>query len=706
MARNCGVTGCGMKGGLFNPFFQPENNSPYGLLSELLAQTGNSSTDIKLKLSYIGNPATKGNWNIASAYSAGELRAYPINSPIMWRVKTDQSVLAGENPPISNSKWELALGVDMIQNMGSGKWARTTLQRDEGEWIKMGPVELGTYAGTTFSYNPTIAPNYTGNGSTIISTSTTSISIPTTHPSSRTITIGTGLTIPNSTAIGSCTDSFSIPTTHPSTMTRTLPTGLTLSVGDTISFYGDANNFFVFVVARYNSGTGSCYGFSVAHVGTGSFSSWTLKTEKLRRVYRTANQTGQYMVVLVQTYNSGTGSLSFNTIKNVGTGTVSDWTLALVREANDPASAQTNNFNYLDVEAVGCWFVITATGSSFGHKCIKDNRGTGWRYIYASGPLINSPPADVVIDTYNASSVTNQLLTTFDNIEVGTHTFIAVSETSASGLSANTRAWVYASTNSANIQSLNQAYNYDTFTADFAVMGQGQSNGEFAFRFRENADAGDTLQWMPYHGQFTMSSTIVFTVNNVIVSHTSDFTTGLNPYALKYTAFTTLVLTQNGNINHPQAATSLGTYTSIHTFNASGADFICTFNWTVATFRSIGYANMLFLTKAFGKKIKFNETEAVYTAPQSSDPDVVINTNDLNPGSVLVHSDSTGSSGEANYAFANYSIDSLTWTSALINNYDATYNKLYPTTHSSSVISPGTTEIIRSKWYLGNRGST
>jgi hypothetical protein len=677
-----------------------------GLLSSLLSQSGNQSTDIMLKTAYVGPPAGKGNWNSASAYGQGEIRAYPIGSPIMWRIKTATTVSAGEDPPISNPKWELAIGVDMIQNMGNGKWARTTLHHDEGEWIKMGPMEIGTYAPSRFTYDPSLPPNYVGNGSLIISTSTTSLTIPTTHPTSRTITIGTGLTIPNSVSVGTCNTSFAIPTTHATPLDVVLSTGQSISPGDSITLYGDANNFVVCTVGRYFSGTGVAHLGSVAHVGSGTFSSWTVKKEKLRRIYRTANSGGQYMLGLVQSYDSGTGSFTFNTIKNTGTGTFTDVTVALIREPVDPTSSASLQVNVLDAETLGIWYVVTGTGTSFLHRGSKDNRGCGWRYMYADGPMINNPPADIIVDTYNATSQTAQSTVAFDDLDPGTHTFVAVSCPSPSGLSANTRAWVAASTNSANLQTLRQAYNYDLFTADFAIMGQGQSNGELAFNFRENSDAGDTPRWFPHHGSYTERNNITtFVVDGVTLPDSSDFLTDANPYLRKYQPFTTCSLTQSGDIVHPEGAVPMGTYESTHTFSKSGVDFTLDINWTTVPFIATGYVAMLFLYKEFAKKIKYQDG-AEYTTPQGANPDVNIDSADINKPSVLVYNDGTGVLGEPLYAFARYSGGTaIPVESAYINNYDANFVKLYPQTFSNDPLTAPLTQTINLKWYFGNRGS-
>lgn len=678
----------------------------YGTVSKLLAQIGNASTDIKIKLAYVGSTVGN-NWNAGVSYGASELKAYPSGSPIIWRVKMGEAVGPAENPPISNSKWELAIGVDVIQALGGGKYARTTLQRDGGEFIKMGPTEIGVPSTSKFLYNATLS-NFVGAGANanIGTAAASSISIPTSHPSARSITIGTGITgIANSSTIGTCTDSFVIPTTHVTMMTRNLPTGLSLSPGDTLVLYGDANNFIITAVARYYSATGIAYLASIQHCGSGTFSSWSLKKEQYRRIFRTSNS-AQHFHCLIQSYDSGTGLLAVNSVKNTGSATVSDWTLSIAKEVTDPTSSQMTQINGLDAEAVGYWFVVNGTGTGFEHMCTVDNRGTGFRYIYADGPLIANPPPDVIIDTYNATLISSSAKVIFDDISVGTHKFFAVSITSPSGLSSNTRTWAKASTNSSNVQTLNQYYNIDTFTRDFEVCGHGQSVGELAFRFRENADAGDGFSWLPFHGSFTETAIHTFIINNVTINVQNNFTTGLNPYALKYVPFVEFNLNQVGNMIHPQAVGNLGSYISTHIINKNGADFSGTFTWTVDTFRTVGYVNMLFLAKQFAKRIKFNKTSIIYNTPQGAEPDTIINTADLNPGSVLCYNDGSGILGENNYAFANYNAGtSLPWASAFINNYDSTYNKLYPVSNSNEIIPAGRVEVIKSKWYLGNRGN-
>jgi len=668
----------------------------FGLLSQLLNQPGNGSTDIKIKLGY-GYSASNTNWNPASTYNAGTIRTYPSDSPIAWKVKAGQSVGAGESPPISNSKWELAIAIEMIQNLGGGKYASMSVMEDEGFYRKLGPMNIGTYSLSSFSYNESIA-NY--DGLTISTTSASSITTPTAHPSARTFTVGTGLTLQQSATIGTCNDTFSIPTTHPTFMTRTLPTGLSLAPGQSVTFYGNANNFFVGVVCRYFPLTGEFYGFSTLHVGSGSFSSWTLKTEKLIQIFRTANPANIWFG-LIQTYDSGTGVMVANSVSNTGTGTFSGWTINQYKEPAAPLSAQSEFYT----GANAGWHVATVKGTQFAHRCTTDNRGTGFTYIYCSGPNISSPPANVTIDTYSVATLTDVQKVIFSDLLPGTHVILGVIIPSPTLASANTRPWIKASTNPANVPSFNQFYNFDLFTADFNALTSAFSIGEFAWRFRKEGEVGDTYEWMPYHGNDTMSVTAKsLVVDGVTIDETANFTSLINPYQLKYQSFETCVLTQVGDMIHYQEVGSLGTYNAVFTIDRLGIDYSASFNWTSAIRRTIGYTMMLFLPKAFAKKLKFGKTGNVYTP---AGIDLSIAPADLNPGSVLVYNDGTGVLGEANYALANYSGQTtMPWlTSSFIDNYDAEHIKLYPVTQEDALITAGTTEIVKGKWYIGNKGT-
>lgn len=683
------------------------NQGAFGLVSDLLRQAGNGGPG-KLKIGYVGDPATKGNWSVAASYGAGEMRAFPINSPIMWI--TNASVGAGEAPPISNSKWKRAVAPEMVQSLVGGKYGRMTMQRDEGEWIKAGTFDVGTYAVSSFAYDfddagTAIKLNYNA-GPVVNTTSADSITTPTSHPTSRTFTIGTGISasaLYDSVSIGTCSDNFAIPTTHPTIMTRNLPTGLSLTKGQKITFYGDANNFFVFVVVRYSAVTGVAYGFSLLHVGSGTFSSWDLRPEALLRILRTANPTGNFFYGLVQSYDSGTGSITVKSTRNTGTGAHTGWTVTQAHEPNAPAAGQSLSYQ-TETSAVALFHTGTFNGTKLVHQTTIDNRGTGWRYMYAGGPLIDNPPDDVIIDTYNASSVSAQVRTTFDDLsEVGTHEFVAVSIESPSGLSANTRNWINAST--VLLHSYSQQYNYDLFTADFTMIAIGFSIGEIAWKIRLNSAPGDTAEFGPYHGFEPMKSpNPVMIVDGVTIDHEATFISGLNPYQLKYQDFTTCQLNQAGDYMHSEQVTRLGTYASTHYLTRQGLSWSIQFNWEQAIFKEIAYTNMMYLRKEFCKFIVF-DTGYELEVPQGADPDVDIPDAELTSKSWYAKNDGTGILGEPDYAIAQYRSSNVPWlTSSFVNNYDADEIKMYPVTGSSQVVTAGTTELVDGKIYLGNIG--
>lgn len=81
-------------------------------------------------------------------------------------------------------------------------------------------------------------------------TSSTSVVTPTTHPSARSFTINTGLTIYNSSTVGVNNQTLSIPTVNPTYLTLNFPTGLSVSVGDTYTFYALTQQIFLFLFHR------------------------------------------------------------------------------------------------------------------------------------------------------------------------------------------------------------------------------------------------------------------------------------------------------------------------------------------------------------------------------------------------------------------------------------------------------------------------
>lgn len=545
-------------GGSSDPSF------PGTLLQSLWDQPNNRSTNIKIKVAPVAN--TNSNWSASLAYTRGDMRIYPSDSGVMWVAK--ENVGSGEAPPTSNSKWDLGTALWMAQDSGDGvHYFLTTLQRQSDGWVRANGFSYGTIEPASYTFG---SSNYNDNALTN-QTSASSVSVPTTHPSSRSWTTATGLSIPNSATIGTCTDSFAIPTTTGTAMSRNLPTGLSVVAGDTITFYGDASNFFVCVVARYNSATGEFYGFSVRSVGTGTFASWTLKTERLVYCFQTGGETTRSVLGLCQTYDSGTGVLTVNSVSHVGSGSTSSWTI--VQKALQPQSvpaSQTSNFNQTNLP-LGNWILGSINGTGLNHRCQVDNRGTGWKYIYVSGPNDANPPADSTIDTYNASLLTSQQKTVWEDLLEGEHFFIAVSVTSPSGLSANSRAWVTASSNPAEVNSFGGIWNYEAFSTTINVALNGsQSLGETVFIFRPPAE--ETVRTWPWHGNPTdLNEVRQFIVDGVEIDGTV-LDGVVNPYLRNFQPFTTAEVIQSGKIIHPDypAYGNFVQYDSKHTLDKNG----------------------------------------------------------------------------------------------------------------------------------------
>lgn len=578
------------------------NGDNFGLLSDLLGQTDNGSSDIKIRMMWNGVASGgefTGTWSAATTYSNRDLVVYPSNSQLVFRA--NQSTSAGQSPDTHPAKWDLEVGLEMVQNIGNGKYTRYLLGIRNDDMVRLNGIERGAYTTSAFIRRQS---NYVGGYATVsIGTSSTSMTLGSSHPAAKTLTTGTGLGISNSATLGSSSSSFAIPTTHPSTLSVTLPSGLSLNTGDYVTMYGDANNFFVFVIARYDNTTGAAYGASTLHVGTGSFSNWTVKRERLIYVFRTADAAKNFYA-LVQSYDSGTGVLNFNTANNTGTGTHSDWTIQEAKQPPNPGTSDVlfiNNANNT-FGTHGTWVYGTFHGDRLQHRGSKDNRGTGFLYVYVDGPDIANPPADVTIDTYNASLITAQSTNVFTGLTKGTHSFIAFVKVSPTGASANTRAWLSADSNGAEY-SYNEMYEYDVFTPDITAGPTGaESFGAVAYRFRDS-NAANTPQWVPEHANVQTAmgrDGRVFTIDNTILNHSNED----DPFMFKFRDFTSATLTQTVDVVHPQATGNMASLVATHTFDRNGVYYKMLFTWLQSGVIETGYNNMVFLGNSWFNKIK------------------------------------------------------------------------------------------------------
>lgn len=681
----------------------------FGLLADLVNQPGNGSSNIKIKLASTHVPATYGNWASGQNYGVGEIRAYPSGSPLLWKVvNAISSAPANTTPPYSvtngvvsfNSDWELDIAFDMIQDSGDGtNYFRTTLQKSVDGFIRLNNFQYGTYTTTQFNR---AASNYETTGG-LITTSASSIASNTAVPSSKSFTAGTGLSqfFASTTLNASYSNTFSIPTTHPTLSNHTIGAGLDVSEGSTLTFYGDASNFFVFVVTLYNSETGVATGFSTMHLGSGSFSTWTIKKEVLLYFKWQGGAVDFY--ALLQTYDSGTGAATANMIASANpAGALTNWNISYGKRPTAPTASQGTNYN-AGGQNLAVWHFGTFFGTALAHGSVKSTAGTGWLYIYLSGP---DSPANVTIDTYNGSTVTNQSTAVWSNLTFGYHRFVAISTTSPSGSSSNTVPWIYASTNTANILSYVEQINYDLFTSSVDIgLQDPQSAGELAWRFKLNGSA-HTTQWFPYHGTVTdRSDSRIFTVDGVVID-TETLSSVTNPYLYKYQSFSVAKITQEGAVTHPQDAGDFADYASVHTLNRYGIDWDISMTWLKSALIETGYNNMVSLAQTWFNKIK--SEDGVYMNRPADNTSVNMANDFKNQQSYLFYSTS-GSADLKDLVLALYWPDITNWRAGLsgagtsfVQDFSGSSGaKFYPFAYTSYTTTIGETSRIRGRMYLG-----
>lgn len=78
------------------------------------------------------------------------------------------------------------------------------------------------------------------------------------------------------TTWGTSSTSFAIPTTHPTSRTFTTQTGLSIVAGGIIKVQNSSTNYFRAVITSYNSTTGSLTCESFCEIGSGTYASWTI----------------------------------------------------------------------------------------------------------------------------------------------------------------------------------------------------------------------------------------------------------------------------------------------------------------------------------------------------------------------------------------------------------------------------------------------
>lgn len=692
--------------------FPNDISGPSGLLKDLLNQPGNGSANIKIRVASTHVPATYGNWASGSNYGVGEIRAYPSGSPLLW--KTVNAISGPPDntvPPYTvdgdvitfNPNWQIDIALDMIQDSGDGvHFYRTTLQKSYDDFVRLNNFQYGTYATTAYQSSTS---NYIA--ATLSATSASSIASNGGVPASKSFTTQAALPelYSSVTLNAAYSNNFAIPTTHPTFQSHNIGVGLNVSEGDTLTFYGDSTHFFIFVVYSYNSITGIAIGFSTFNLSTGTYAIWTIKKEVLLYLKWQSGAVDFYC--LVQTYDSGTGATTANNIFNPnGAGALSGWNVFLGKrpQPSTVGVGQSSSYN-LGAQNIAVWHFGEFIGTGINHRSIKSTAGTGWTYVYISGP---DNPANVTIDMYNGSTITNQSTNVWQNLVWGKHRYVAISCASPStGLSTNTSAWVYASTNTANVQSTSNIVNYDLFTAEIQCGIQDpQSAGEVAWRFKLNGSA-HTTQWWPYHGVVTdRGDAKQFLIDNVLINY-NTINGVTNPYLYKYQNFTTAKVVQSGAIIHPQDPGDFATYSSMHILNKQGVQWDVSVTWLKAAFIETGYNNMVSLGEAFFNKAK--SEGGTYMNRPSDNTSVNMASNFKNLSSYLFYSTS-GSSPVKNLVLGQLWPDITNWRAGLPNSGTSFMQdftgaggaKFYPFVYSSYVTTPGENVRIRGWHYLGS----
>lgn len=679
----------------------------YGLVSYLLRQPNNRSSNIKIKVASTHVSATYGNWATGTNYGINEIRAYPSNSPLLW--KTVVAISGAPNnatpPSLSNTDWELDVALDMIQDSGDGvNYFRTTLQKNYDDFVRINNFQYGTYANAQFTLGD---QNLEGN--TLIGTSTSTIASNGGVPASKSFITQSGLSrlYDSVTLNASYSNSFAIPTVHPTLSSHNIGAGLSVAEGDTLTFYGDATNFFIFVVYDYNSSTGIATGFSTFHLGTGTYGTWTVKKEVF--LYFKWQGGAVDFHGLLQTYNSGTGAGTVNNIFSASpAGGLPDWNISLAKRPPVVTAAADIYYGFGVGQPLAVWHFGEFQGTAAQHRHIASSAGTGWTYIYIDGPNIAAPPANVTIDTYDASGGTaNQAQSVWSNLISGTHRYIAISCISPSGLSSNTVPWVYFSTSLAEIRSVRYLQDYDAFTPSVEIgLQDPQSAGELAWRFRLFANPGDTTYWFPFHGTITdRGDTKSFIVDGVTID-VNTLSGVVNPYLYSYQSFSTASCIQTGAITHPQDAGDFATYTATHTLNSSGISWDISTQWLKKTYIESGYNNMVSLGEVWFNKIK--NVNGVYMSRPADNTSVNMANDFKNLTSYLFYSTS-GSNPIKSLVLGQFWDYVTNWRGGLANAgtsfvqdfTGAAGAKFYPFSYSGYTVEIGDTIRVRGRMYLG-----
>lgn len=458
--------------------------------------------------------------------------------------------------------------------------------------------------------------------------------------------------------LGTSTTTFTPPTSHPTSRTITTQAGLNITNGQTIKLQNTEFNWVVGTVTSYNSGTGQLdYSSTLNGSLPASASSWNLFS-------------GRPPSGIPQTIPTG---------NNLYWGRF--------------------NGEYLD---------LTCTGNVLVFSVQKDNTGKAWSFHYMSGPDSGSPPADAVVDCYNATSLGVVQTTPMQFTNIGTHHIRATIINTPSGSGTNAFAWVTASASLNSSQcTISESVMQDVFTRTLELSPGGNSMGEMAYNYRINANGGEASRWLPLHTVWrtmTGRDSRHYYVDGVEINVNSFLT---NPYAFKYLNFTKFELTQRGEIWNDQSTTQVGTWSSRHIYTSRGLEYIVDITWSVAVLINTGYDNQVYLSEWWTKLKTGNGN---YYDVSVNDVTQNIASGDRQQRTYAFYAKASGGSAPAtNICAAQFWPNTNDWRTgansgtSFIQDFSGTSGKkFYPYVWQGYVTTPGEKFRIHSQFYIGN----
>lgn len=465
--------------------------------------------------------------------------------------------------------------------------------------------------------------------------------------------------------LGSSTTSTAIPTSHPTQRTQVITSPGSFTVGQKITAYSTSSQYVRATVVSFDSGSGTLIWESSSNQGTGTLSSWTI-------------------------YDGWKG---FN--------------ISIVAGTTAAYSGRT------DGETVD--FEFTGTGFRLTH--FKGSDGKIWTFSYLSGPDLSSPPANVDVDTYNATNLTFQSAIVFENLTYGNHRIrgtVNGKNPSSTATATTGNAWVYGSASDTSGQ-CKQINNFDLMTADYQITSASSDANEFAWFFKLTGSA-QSENWLPSHsgnGVMTVSKSLI--IDGVTVNLDS-IDPLVNPYMFKFKDFTIARLEQSGNVyrttNFDSETDPYFSYAGFHEFTKCGLEynFLLTAIKTEGVTVSTGYNSMIQVRRAWFERIKTQSLEYI-NDPAVSGSTNLTSTQKDNVSYIMLPT--VGSSPQQDHALAILAVDPTTqWRIGqpnlgtwFLQGSDSSNSKFYPHVMSGKNFTNGENLRVHSRLYVGNKGS-